>query len=217
MTSPTVVTISLFRFLDLPTDLRFMVYDFIFTYRHHNLVLHHRRQSTRPPLTLIMPKQIGPIHLTCRLIHGETSRYHDPRISSEILPRVIVNLDRQYESRAYFFRHCTALEHLARLVHLGTSGDDQEVRVEDLGGGACKTTAKKTAFRSCDAEPVARFMNLCNRYSRAPISFGGGLSLRVAVCGVEVCVAELVGGAEVEQAVRRSGYDGVRGWRRAVR
>lgn len=94
-----------FRFLDLPKDIRFIVYELLSTSSPHRLVIPSLEGCVASTFTYTL----SPIHLICKTIHNETSSMvarHRKRVSTlrmalEFTPLETADLDREYFKRCF--------------------------------------------------------------------------------------------------------------------
>jgi len=68
-----------FRFLDLPKELRLMVYDLLITLEHHKLTWTYGDKEAA--ITLVMPNVIPPMHLTCKFLLAEAGVYLEGKVA----------------------------------------------------------------------------------------------------------------------------------------
>lgn len=84
---------STFRFLDLPKDIRLMVYDLLTT-RTHRKIMRHEAGKTAA-ITLVAPDSIPPLHLTCKALSAEATPFLRAKVermaTPHTTPRLIVH------------------------------------------------------------------------------------------------------------------------------
>lgn len=81
-----------FRFLDLPIELRLMVYERLIVRRHEQVALEITRAGAPcvlNPLILILNDPIPPIHLTCRTVCEEVVPFLKPLVETASIPRIL--------------------------------------------------------------------------------------------------------------------------------
>ena len=79
-----------FRFLDLPKELRLMVYDLLITRHHHKLTWHKGGESAS--ITLVTPDPIPPVHLTCKSLRDEAGSFLRGKVLRMTVPREVPRL-----------------------------------------------------------------------------------------------------------------------------
>jgi hypothetical protein len=72
-----------FRFLDLPKEIRFMIYEQLITRTHRNVTTYYtvtsrmieqgEHQPLIVPMILVVPDPVPPIHISCRMIYNEAT------------------------------------------------------------------------------------------------------------------------------------------------
>ncbi len=82
-----------FRFLDLPKDIRLMVYEYFIDRDHHKITVREEGESVE--ITLIMPSPIPHISLVCKELHAEATPFLQKAVVdlgvSRTAPRMIVD------------------------------------------------------------------------------------------------------------------------------
>jgi hypothetical protein len=81
---------SIFPFLDLPKDLRLMIYDHFVTRSHHDISWTQEKETAT--MTLVTPNPISPLHLTCKALHAEVTPFLKAKIARMSLPRATPRL-----------------------------------------------------------------------------------------------------------------------------
>ncbi len=84
-----------FRFLDLPKELRLMVYDYLVDREHHKISIVEDDESA--DITLVTPAPVPQIYLTCKELHAEAVPFLQKKVAklglSRTAPRIIVTGD----------------------------------------------------------------------------------------------------------------------------
>ncbi|KAF1851249.1 uncharacterized protein K460DRAFT_401273 [Cucurbitaria berberidis CBS 394.84] len=81
-----------FRFLDLPKELRLMVYEHLVTPRHYEVQMRYKDRLYCSAILLI-PDRSPPIHAVCRSIYGEASDFLRNLTLTHAVPRIIAEVD----------------------------------------------------------------------------------------------------------------------------
>jgi hypothetical protein len=172
-----------FRFLDLPKELRLMVYECLLTRSHHEIVF-QRDQSTKEHsrLTLMLRDAIPPIHHTCRQLHTEVVSLLKPIIDKQPpMPHVIAQVSE--------FRISTPVAGIAHLLRVIGLSRSRNCRITEDIQHLFEADEKKQPWpRYCgiDYKAVARFMKMVvrriakdNATSSSPIEKAGLMHIAI--------------------------------------
>ncbi len=81
-----------FRFLDLPKELRLMVYDYLVDREHHKISIVEDDESA--DITLVTPAPVPQIYLTCKELHAEAVPFLQKKVAklglSRTAPRIVI-------------------------------------------------------------------------------------------------------------------------------
>jgi len=71
-----------FRLLDLPTELRIMIYDYLITRKHTTITARHPSTTYETCTTLVRSEPVPPIYMTCKLLYAEAGPYLEKKIKN---------------------------------------------------------------------------------------------------------------------------------------
>ncbi|KAF2819156.1 hypothetical protein CC86DRAFT_413230 [Ophiobolus disseminans] len=83
-------TANPFRFLDLPKDLRLMIYDLLITRNHHKITW--TKADETASITLVAPNHIPSIYLACKSVHSEATLFLKAKVNRMNAPRTAARL-----------------------------------------------------------------------------------------------------------------------------
>jgi hypothetical protein len=111
-----------FRFMDLPKELRLMVYECLLTHSRHEIVFRDDPSTTKHSrLTIVLRDAIPPIHHTCRELHIEVVSLLKPKIDKlPPIPHIFAEVSDSRMSSLFL-----GIEQILRIIALSRERDCQ--------------------------------------------------------------------------------------------
>lgn len=89
-----------FRLLDLPPELRVIIYGHLITQKHTTITARHPSTNYETCITLVRSEPVPPIYMTCRFLYAEAGSYLEEKIkntsTSSKTPRIIIHPSSMY-------------------------------------------------------------------------------------------------------------------------
>jgi hypothetical protein len=149
--------------LDLPKELRIMVYENLVLRRHHKIQFYVPDYSTLQ-FTLVLSDPVPLLHRTCRLLHAEMAHYVLPFV----VPRIILN--RYLNGCRHTYRAWLVVKEFIEIIHrVHRSGKLTVKKLQEnykleVATHRCPYGDYRHRFATDNYEVITRFGNVAGSY-----------------------------------------------------